>query len=85
MAGPFNRGDTHFTFTIALIIKQILPILAAELKEFTRVILKVLSMVVYLSNRFTKSIIVGIILKSHLSSMLWHKFHGGIKMQTRKV
>ena len=49
----------------------------------TRGIWKVLSMVFYLSNRFTKPIKVGIILKSHLFSMLWHKFHEDIIIQTR--
>ena len=51
----------------------------------TRGIWKVLSMVFYLSNRFSKPIMFGIILKSHLSSMLWHKFHDGIIMQTRTI
>ena len=51
----------------------------------TRGIWKVLSMVFYLSNRFTKPIMFGIILKSHLSSMLWHKFHEDIIMQKRKI
>ena len=27
----------------------------------------------------------GIILKSHLSSMLWHEFHADIIMHTRKI
>ena len=53
-------------------------------KRYTRGIWKVLSMVFYLSNRFTKPIMFGIILKSHLFSMLWHKFHEDIMMQTRK-
>ena len=51
----------------------------------TRGIWKVLSMVIYLNNRFTNPIMFGIILKNHLSSMLWHKFHEDIKMQTRKI
>ena len=51
----------------------------------TRGIWKVLSMVIYLRNRFTKPIMFGIILKNHLSSMLWHKFHADIMMQTRKI
>ena len=50
-----------------------------------RGIWKVLSMVIYLSNRFTYPIMFDIILKSHLSSMLWHKFHEDIIMQTRKT
>ena len=41
----------------------------------TRGIWKVLSMVLYLSNRFTNPIMCCIILKSYLSSMLWHKFN----------
>ena len=52
--------------------------------ESTRGTWKVLSMVFYLSNRFTNPIMFGIILKSYLSSMLWHKFHEDIIMQTRK-
>ena len=56
-----------------------------EEKDSTRGIWKVLSMVFYLSNRFTKPIIFGIILKSHLSSMLWHKFHEDNIMQKRKI
>ena len=51
----------------------------------TRGIWKVLSMVFYLSNRFTNLIMFGIILKSYLSSILWHKFHEDIIMQTRKL
>ena len=54
-------------------------------KLSTRGIWKVLSMVLYLSNRFTNPIMFGIILKSYLCSMLWHKFHGDIIMQTRKI
>ena len=52
---------------------------------YTRGIWKVLSMVFCLSNRFTNPIMFGIILKSYLSSMLWHKFHKHIIMQTRKI
>ena len=51
----------------------------------TRGIWKVLSMVFYLSNRFTNLIMFGIILKNYLSSTLWHKFHEDIIMQTRKI
>ena len=51
----------------------------------TRGIWKVLSMVFYLSNRFTNPIMFGIILKNYLSSMLWHKFLEDIMMQTRKI
>ena len=51
----------------------------------TRGIWKVLSMVLYLSNRFTNPIVFVIILKSYLSSMLWHKFHEDIIMQTQKI
>ena len=46
---------------------------------------KVLSMFFYLSNRFTNHIMFGIILKSFLSSMLWHKFYEDIIKQTRKI
>ena len=46
---------------------------------------KVLSMVFYLSNLFTNLIMFGIILKSYLFSMLCHKFHEDIIMQTRKI
>ena len=41
---------------------------------YTRGLWKVLSMVLYLSNRFTNPIMFGIILKSYLSSLLWHKY-----------
>ena len=51
----------------------------------TRGIWKVLSMALYLSNRFTNPIMFGIILKSYLSSMLWHNFNEYIIMQTRKI
>ena len=54
-------------------------------QKSSRGIWKVLSMVFYLSNRFTKPIMFGIILKSHLSSMLWHNFHEDIIVQTRKI
>ena len=47
-----------------------------------RGIWKVLSMVLYLSNQFTNPIMFGIILKRYLSSMLLHKFHEDIIMQT---
>ena len=56
-----------------------------EIRLSTRGIWKVLSMVLYLSNRFTNLIMFGIILKSYLSSMLWHKFHEDIIMQIRKI
>ena len=46
---------------------------------------KVLSMVFCLSNRFTNPIMFDIILKNYLSSMLWHKFHEDIIMQTGKI
>ena len=59
--------------------------LPARLYIYTRGIWKVLSMVLYLSNRFTNPIMFGIILKSYVSSMLWHKFHEDSKMQTRKI
>ena len=49
----------------------------------TRDIWKVLSIVFYLSNRFTNPIMFGIILKSYLSSMLWHNFLEDIIMQTQ--
>ena len=51
---------------------------------YTRDIWKVLSMVFYLSNRNTNPVMFGIILKSYLFSMFWHKFHEDIIMQTRK-
>ena len=51
----------------------------------TRGIWKVLSMVFYLSSRFTNPSMFGIILKHYLSSMLWHEFHEDIMMQTRKI
>ena len=41
-------------------------------------------MVFYLNKRLTHSIMFGIILKSFLSSMLWHTFHEDIIMRTRK-
>ena len=50
----------------------------------TRGIWKVLSMVFYLSNRFT-NLMFGIILKGYLSSMSWHKFQEDVTMQTRKI
>ena len=50
-----------------------------------RGIWKVLGMVFYLSSRFTKPIMFCIILKSHFSYMLWHKFHEDIIMQIRKI
>ena len=52
---------------------------------YTSGIWKVLSMVFYLSNRFTNPIMFGIILKSYLLSMLWHKFNKHFIMQTRKI
>ena len=51
----------------------------------TRGIWKVLSMVFYLSNRFTNPIMFGIILKSYLFSMLPHKFYEDIIMRTRTI
>ena len=42
-------------------------------------------MVFYLSKRLTHSIMFGIILKSFLSSMLWHTFHEDMIMRTRKM
>ena len=64
-----------------------LPIMLESERQavYTRGIWKVLSMVFYLSNRFTNFIIFGIILKNYLSSMLWHKFHEDIIMQTRTI
>ena len=55
-----------------------------QLIVHTRGIWKVLSMVLYLSNWFTNPMMFGIILKSYLFSMLWHKFNEYIMMQTRK-
>ena len=37
------------------------------------------------SNRFTNPIMFDIILKSYLSSMLWHNFYENIIMQRRKI
>ena len=51
----------------------------------TRGIWKVLSMVLYLSNRFINFIMFGTILKSYLSSMLWYKFYEDIIIQARKI
>ena len=51
----------------------------------TRGIWKALSMVFYLSNRFTKLTMFGTILKNNLSSVLWHTFHENIILQTRKI
>ena len=51
----------------------------------TRVIWKVLSMVFYLSDQFTNPVMFGIILKSYLSSLLYHNFHEAVMMQTRKI
>ena len=59
-------------------------IVKVRLSRSTRGIWKVLSMVFYLSNRFTKPIMFVNILKSHSFSMLWHKFHEDIITQTRK-
>ena len=39
----------------------------------------------YLSNRFTNPIMLDIILNNYHSSMLWHKFHEDIVMQTRII
>ena len=50
-----------------------------------RGIWKVLSMVYYLSNRYTIPIMFGIILKSYHSSMLWHNFNEDIIMLTQKI
>ena len=49
-----------------------------------RGIWKALSMVFYLSNLFTNPIMFDFILKSYFFSMLWHKFHEDIIMQTGK-
>ena len=53
--------------------------------KYTRGIWKVRSMVFYLSNQFTNPIMFGIILKSYLSSLLYHKFYEDVMMQTRKI
>ena len=45
----------------------------------------VLSMVIYLSNRFTNPIMFGTILKSRPFTTLWHKFQEDIIMQTGKI
>ena len=39
----------------------------------------------YLSNRFINPIMFGIILNGYLFSILWHRFHEDIIMQTRKI
>ena len=52
---------------------------------FTSGIWKVLSMVFCLSDRITNPFMFGIILTSFLSSMLLHKFHEDIIMQTQKI
>ena len=49
-------------------------------RDATRGIWKVLSMVFYLSNRFTNPIMFDIILKNYFSCMLWHKFQEDIIM-----
>ena len=49
--------------------------------EITRGIWKVLSMIFYLRNRFTNLIMFGIILKSYIFAILWHKFHEDIIIQ----
>ena len=72
---------TEMTSYLLNAYRQILEILYA----CTKGIWKVLSMVFYLSNRFTNLIMFGIILKSYLFSMLWHKFHEDMIMQTRKL
>ena len=80
----------YFTANIAYCIQKArvqLPLVSTFYNKSlyaycTRGIWKVLSTVFYLSNRFTKPIMFGIILKSYLSSMLWHKFHEDIFMQT---
>ena len=69
-----TRSDLIYLFTLVL-----------GLNIHTRGIWKVLSMVFYLSNRFINPIMFGIILKSYLSSMLWHKFHEDIIKQKRKI
>ena len=46
---------------------------------------KARSMVFYLSNRFTNPIMCGIMIKSYLSSMLWHLFHEDAIIQRRKM
>ena len=51
----------------------------------TRGIWKVRIMVFILSNRFTYSIMCGIIIKRFLFSMLWHKFHEDVIMKTRTI
>ena len=66
-------------------LKYTAATLRAIFSYYTRGTWKVLSMVFYLSNRFTNLFMFGIILKIYLSSMLWHKFHEDIIMQTRKI
>ena len=61
-------------FKLEQIYNSILCTTMVLASTITRGIWKVLSMVFYLSNRFTNPIIFGIILKSYLSSMLWQNF-----------
>ena len=49
------------------------------------VIWKVRRMVVFLSNRFTKPFMFGIILNIDLSSMSGHQCHGNVVMQTQNI
>ena len=72
-----NRQTNKQTSIVTEKAKTIYPL-------YTRSIWKVLRMVFYLRNRFSNPIKFGIILKSYLSSILWHKFHEDIIMQTRK-
>ena len=77
-----------FTVTIAENLQNMKPVqncTSLIFARFTRDIWNVLSMVFYLSYQFTNPIMSGIILKSYLSSMLWHKFHEDIIMQTQKI
>ena len=52
---------------------------------YPRGIWKILRMLFYLSDLFLNPIMFGIILKSYISSMLWHKYHEDIIMQTQKI
>ena len=51
----------------------------------TRGILKVISMVFYLSIRFTNPIMLGIIFKSYISTMFWHKFPEDINADMKNI
>ena len=87
-----TQPHTHPKYTLESIQFSLLPqifffnLITSASGIHTRGIWKVLlSMVFYLSNRFTNPIRFDIILKNYLSSMLLHKFHEDIIMQTRQI